>query len=70
MGQQREEQGAEHAALGGPRAQNGGSGCVAADLHCLRPLAEEVQQPVAQGSAEPQLVQFADQLLRGDGVEC
>ena len=70
VGQQREEQGAEHTALGGPHAQNGGSGCVTADPHCLRPLAVEVQQPIAQGSAEPKLVHFADQLLRDDGVEC
>ena len=55
---------------GGPRAKNAGSGCVAADLQCLWSLAEEVQQPVAQGSAEPPLVQFADQLLRDEGVEC
>ena len=53
VGQQREEQGAEHTALRGPRAQNGGSGCVAANPYCLRPLAEEVRLPVAQGSAEP-----------------
>ena len=70
MGQQREEQEAEHTTLVGPHAQNGGSGCVAADPHFLRPFTEEVQQPVAQGRAEPQLVQFANQLLRDDGVVC
>ena len=48
VGQQREDQGAEHTALGDPRAQNGGSGCVAADPHSLRPLAREVWRPVAQ----------------------
>lgn len=33
------------------------------------PLAEEVQQPVAKGGVEPQLVKFADELLWDYGVE-
>ena len=65
MGQQREEQGAEHTALGGRTLD-----VLLPTRAAVRSLVEEVQQPVAQGRAEPQLVQFADQLLRDEGVKC
>ncbi len=71
MGQQSEEEGAQHTSLGGPCVQCDGAGCV----YC-RPVlpevsrSEEVQQPVAQRRIEPQLDQFMDELLRDDCVEC
>ena len=34
-----------------------------ADPYCLWPLTEEVQNPIAKGGVELQLVQFADELL-------
>ncbi len=62
MGQQSEEEGAQHTALGGPCVQCDGAGCVTADPYCLR--------PVAQRRIEPQLDQFMNELLRDDCVEC
>ena len=52
MGQQGEEEGAQHTSLGGPRVQGDGAGCAAADPHCLRCPCEEVQQPVGQGGVQ------------------
>lgn len=70
VGQQGEEEGAQHTSLGGPCVQGDGTGCVAADPYCLWSLHQEVQLPIAQRGVEPQLVQFVDQLLGDDGVEC
>ncbi len=36
MGQQSEEEGAQHTSLGGPCVQCDGPGCVTADPYCLR----------------------------------
>ncbi len=36
MGQQSEEEGAQHTSLGGPCVQCDGAGCVNADPYCLR----------------------------------
>ena len=55
---------------GAPRVQCDGTGGVAADSNCLWSPRQEVQQPVAQGGVEPQLVQFVDELLGDDCVEC
>ncbi len=71
VGQQSEEEGAQHASLGGPCVQCDGAGCVT-----CRPVLPEVlpvrkvQQPVAQRRIEPQLYQLMDELLRNDCVEC
>ncbi len=78
MGQQSEEEGAQHTSLGGPCVQCDGAecvqcdgaGCVNADPYCLRSPGQEVQQPVAQRGVEPQLDQFVSELLRYDCVEC
>ncbi len=70
MGQQSEEEGAQHTSLGGPCVQCDGAGCVTADPYCLRSPGQKVQQPVAQRRIEPQLVQFMNELLRDDCVEC
>ncbi len=40
------------------------------DPYCLRSPGQKVQQPVAQRRIEPQLVQFMNELLRDDCVEC
>ncbi len=47
MGQQSEEEGAQHTSLGGPCVQCDGAGCVNADPYCLRSSGQKVQQPVA-----------------------
>ena len=60
MSQQGEEQGTEHTALGGPCAECDAARGVVADSYCLWPFTKEVQQPVAEGGVEPQLVQFTD----------
>ncbi len=70
VGQQSEEEGAQHTSLGGPCVQCDGAGCVTADPYCLRSPGQKVQQPVAQRRIEPQLDQFMDELLRDDCVEC
>ncbi len=71
MGQQGEEEGAQHTSLGGPCVQCDGAGCVTtADPYCLRSPGQKVQQPVAQRRIEPQLYQLMDELLRNDCVEC
>ncbi len=70
MGQQSEEEGAQHTSLGGPCVQWDGAGCVNADPYCLRSSGQKVQQPVAQRGVEPQLGQFVSELLRDDCVEC
>ncbi len=70
MGQQSEEEGAQHTSLGGPCVQCDGAGCVTADLYCLRSPSQKVQQPVAQRCIEPQMDQFMNELLRDDCVEC
>ncbi len=41
MGQQSEEEGAQHTFLGGGRVQCDGAGCVTADLYCLRSPSQE-----------------------------
>ncbi len=69
MGQQSEEEGAQHTSLGGPCVQCDGAGCVTADPYCLRSPGQKVQQPVAQRRIEPQLDQFMNELLRDDCVE-
>ncbi|KAI3364103.1 hypothetical protein L3Q82_010929 [Scortum barcoo] len=48
VGQQSEEEGAQHTSLRGPRVQCGDAGCVPADPNCLWSPGQEVQQPVAQ----------------------
>ncbi len=70
MGQQSEEEGAQHTSLGGPCVQCDGAGCVNADPYCLRTSGQKFQQPVAQRGVEPQLGQFVSELLRDDCVEC
>ncbi len=70
MGQQSEEEGAQHISLGGPCVQCDGAGCVNADPYCLRSPGQKVQQPVAQRRVEPQLDQFMNELLMDDCVEC
>ncbi len=45
MGQQSEEEGAQHTSLGGPCVQCDGAGCVTADPYCLRSPGQKVQQP-------------------------
>ncbi len=70
VGQQSEEEGAQHTSLGGPCVQCDGAGCVTADPYCLRSPGQKVQQPVAQRRIEPQLDQFMNELLRDDCVEC
>ncbi len=70
VGQQGEEEGAQHTSLGGPCVQCDGAGCVTADPYCLRSPGQKVQQPVAQRRIEPQLYQLMDELLRNDCVEC
>ncbi len=70
MGQQSEEEGAQHTSFGGPCVQCDGAGCVTADPYCLRSTCQKVQQPVAQRRIEPQLDQFMNKLLRDDCVEC
>ena len=54
---------------GGPCAECDATQGVVADSYCLWPLTEKVQQPVAKGGVEPQLVQFTDELLWDNGVE-
>ncbi len=44
MGQQSEEEGAQHTSLGGPCVQCDGAGCVNADPYCLRSSGQKVQQ--------------------------
>ncbi len=46
VGQQSEEEGAQHTSLGGPCVQCDGAGCVTADPYCLRSPGQKVQQPV------------------------
>ena len=60
VSQQGEEQGTEHTALWGPCFERDAARGVVANSHCLWPLTEEVQNPVAKGAVDPQLVQFAD----------
>ncbi len=43
VGQQSEEEGAQHTSLGGPCVQCDGAGCVTADPYCLRSPGQEVQ---------------------------
>ncbi len=69
VGQQSEEEGAQHTSLGGPCVQCDGAGCVTADPYCLRSPGQKVQQPVEQRRIEPQLDQFMNELLRDDCVE-
>ncbi len=64
MGQQSEEEGAQHTYLGGSCVQCDGAGCVTADPYCLKSPGQKVQQPVAQRHVEPQLDQFMNELLR------
>ncbi len=66
VGQQSEEEGAQHTSLGGPCVQCDGVGCVNANPYCLRSSGQKVQQPVAQRGVEPQLGQFVSELLRDD----
>ncbi len=70
MSQQGEEQGTEHTTLGGPCAECDAARGAVTDSYCLWPLTEEVQQPVAKGGVEPQLVKFTDELLWDYGAEC
>ncbi len=70
VGQQSEEEGAQHTSLGDPCVQCDGAGCVNADPHCLRSPSQEVQKPVAPRGVELQLDQFVRELLRDDCVEC
>ncbi len=44
MGQQSEEEGAQHTSLGGPCVQCDGAGCITADPYCLRSPSQEVQR--------------------------
>ena len=62
VSQQGEEQGTEHTALWGPCAECDAARGVVADSYCLWhwPLTEEVQNPIAKGGVEPQLVQFTN----------
>ncbi len=53
VGQQSEEEGAQHTSLGGPCVQCDGAGCVNADPYCLRSPSQEVQQPVAREVLSP-----------------
>ena len=46
--------------MGGPCAECDADGGVVDDSYCLWPLTEKVEQPVAKGGVEPQLVQFTD----------
>ncbi len=48
VGQQSEEEGAQHTSLGGPCVQCDGAGCVNADRTAWGPSGQKVQQPVAQ----------------------
>ncbi len=66
MGQQSEEEGAQHTSLGGPCVQCDGAGCVNADPYCLRSSGQKVQQPVAQRGVEPQLGQFVMIVLNAE----
>ncbi len=65
MGQQSEEEEAQHTSLGGPCVQCDGAGCVNADPYCLRSPSQEVQKPVTQRGIEPQLDQFLSGLIEG-----
>ena len=48
MGQQGEQEGAQHTALGSPGVQCDGSGGLATDTYSLWSPRQKVQQPVAQ----------------------
>ncbi len=65
MGQQSEEEGAQHTSLGGPCVQCDGAGCVNCRPILPEVSGQKVQQPVAQRRVEPQLDQFMNELLRG-----
>ena len=54
------QQGTEHTALWGPCAECDAARGVVANSYCLWPLTEEVQNPIAKGGVEPQLVQFTN----------
>lgn len=52
--QESEEKGTEHIALWGPCAQGDAVWDIVANMHRLRSLAREIQQPVAEGGAVAQ----------------
>ncbi len=56
VGQQSEEEMAQHTSLGGTCVQCDGAGCVNADPYCLRSSGQKVQQPVAQRDVEESLL--------------
>ncbi len=70
MGQQSEEEGAQHTSLGAPVFSVMVLDVLLPTRNCLRSPGQKVQQPVAQRRIEPQLDQFMDELLRDDCVEC
>ncbi len=59
MGHQGEEQQSQDTVLRGASAQSGDRGGFLSHMHELRPVGQEVENPVAEGGAETQGCQFA-----------
>lgn len=71
MGQQSEGEGAQHTSVGAPVfSATGSAGSVVAHKDCLWSPSQEVKQPDAQHGVEPHSVQFVNDLLGDDPVEC
>jgi hypothetical protein len=67
MGEQEEEEGAEHAPCG---VEGQRSGDFVSYLHPLETARQKVQNPIAQGGVETQGLQLNDELEGYYGVEC
>ncbi len=58
VGVQREQEGAEHTALGGTGVHHESGGGVTANLNCLRSVCEEVHDPLAECGTQAQSAEF------------
>lgn len=70
VGQQSEQQWAQRTPLESTGAQHGCVGVGTADLDCLGPFNEEIQNLVPEGGVEPQQVKLSNQLLKDDSAAC
>ncbi len=70
VGVQREQEGAEHTALGGSCVEHYSGGGVTTSLNYLRSVCEEVQYQVAECGTQAQSAKFANQFDGGDCADC
>ena len=69
MGEQGVQEGAEHSLLQGPSVEDQRRGGVVSYLHHLCATHQEVQDPVAQGGVQTQVLNLDDELGGYYGVE-